>query len=78
MPGDDTQQECEQIVRRNVRRLRLEREMSQYELALSAGLTRAYIGRIESRGQNLKLSTLATLADVLGVEPWELLRPVES
>lgn len=77
MAPSNSDMDCEQIVRHNVRRLRVERGLSQQELAWEAGVTRAYIGRIESRGQNLKLSTIAALAEVLEVQPYELLLPID-
>ena len=60
-------------VQRNVRRLRAERGMSQHALATKADITRAYLGRVEARGQNITLSTLDALAEALDVDPQELL-----
>lgn len=60
-------------VRRNVRRLRIERGLSQHELSTEADITRAYLGRVEARGQNITLMTLDALAAALDVDPQELL-----
>ena len=75
MPSDPTDVACDQVVRENVRRLRNERGLSQHDLAVAADITRAYLGRIEARGQNLTLSTLSAIAAALDVEPWQLLHP---
>lgn len=63
------------LVSYNVRRLRRAADISQQELATESGLTRAYIGRIESRGQNVTVDTLDALADALSVHPRDLFSP---
>jgi transcriptional regulator with XRE-family HTH domain len=69
---------CQSLVKMNVRRLRTLKGLSQHELSVESGMTRAYLGRIESRGQNITLNTLCALADALDVDPRELLRPAED
>jgi transcriptional regulator with XRE-family HTH domain len=69
---------CRQLVQHNVRRLRREQNLSQHELSIEAGITRAYLGRLESKGQNLTLDTLCSLADALGVHPQVLFEPVDE
>ena len=69
---------CRRLVQHNVRRLRREQELSQHELAIEAGITRAYLGRVESRGQNLTLDTICALADALGVHPQVLFEPLDE
>lgn len=66
---------CRQLVQYNVRRLRREQNLSQHELAIEAGITRAYLGRLESKGQNLTLDTVCALADALEVHPQVLFEP---
>lgn len=66
------------LVSYNVRRLRRAADLSQQKLATKAGITRAYIGRLESRGQNLTLDTIDALADALDVHPRELFSPKRS
>ncbi len=66
------------LVRLNVRRLRLERGLTQEQLAADAGIARAYLGHIESRGKNISVDVLAALADALGTDPRELLRPQDE
>ena len=67
----------QRLVAFNIRRLRRERDLSQHELAIEADITRAYIGRLETKGQNLTLDTIDALADALGVHPQELFKPRE-
>lgn len=57
----------------NVRRLRIERDLSQERLSLLSGLSRAYVSSVETGRRNATLDTLEILARTLGVEGWELL-----
>jgi transcriptional regulator with XRE-family HTH domain len=50
-----------------VRRIRLEKEISQEGLALVAGVDRSYIGRIERGDNNAALLTLVKIAGALDV-----------
>ena len=60
----------------NVARLRLDRELTQAELARKAGLSRVSVGKIE-RGEVVpQARTLEALAKVLGVSVGELVTPV--
>lgn len=58
-----------------VRWLRVEKEWSQERLALECGLDRTYVSAVERCRWNVSLSNIERLAQVLGVEPWTLLRP---
>lgn len=51
----------------------MQRDLSQHELSTEADITRAYLGRVEARGQNITLTTLDALAEALGVDPQDLL-----
>ena len=62
------------LVSFNIRKLRRKRNLSQQELATASELTRAYIGRIESKTQNLTLDTIDALADALNVHPRDFFR----
>ena len=54
-------------VARNLRRLRLERRLSQEALALEADIDRAYISRLERGVRNPTVRLLERLAQVLKV-----------
>ena len=53
---------------------RVERAMTQAELAEKSGIDRTTIARLE-RGASAKMETIRRLADALDVEPGQLLRP---
>ena len=59
----------------NVQRLRRERQLSQEQLSLDSGRTRAYISSVEAGRRNATLDTLEVLAEALGVEPQVLITP---
>ena len=75
--GDAVKGDMPEIgVAANVARLRLDRELTQAELAREAGLSRVSVGKIE-RGEVVpQARTLAALAKVLGVSVGELVTPV--
>jgi transcriptional regulator with XRE-family HTH domain len=62
------------IFARNLKARRLERGLSQEELAQEAGLDRSYVSLLENERYSVSLDTLEKLAGVLKVEPVELLR----
>lgn len=51
-----------------VRRLRMERGLSQHKLAARMGLTQSVIARLEAGAVEPRLSTLDRVAEALGVE----------
>lgn len=63
------------VIGANIVYLRLVKNIAQDELAASAGVSQAYISKIE-RGKvvSYSLSTLFSIADALGVEPALLLK----
>ncbi len=61
------------IVARNIRRLRLERGLTQEELADVARLNRNYVGMIEREENAPTVDVLESLANALEVEPIALL-----
>lgn len=69
-----TEYELRIIYTSNIRRIRNEQNMTQFELAEKAGLADKYIGYIETGRQWGSIETLLKLANALGVEPADLLR----
>ena len=66
------------IVARNLRTLRDLRGVSQEELAAVAGIDRSYISDLENEKYGLSIDKLETLAETLGVAPWEMLHPLTA
>lgn len=64
--------QLQQTVGANVRRFRLERSMTQKELAERAGLKAGYVSRLECGKCNAPISRIAAIANVLGVPVPEL------
>lgn len=63
-------------LRENLARLRLDRELTQRQLAARAGLSRVTVGRIERGLVTPRTETLEALASVLGVGLGDLVLPV--
>ena len=61
------------VVAQNLRRLRLDKGLSQEELALRAGVDRTYISALERGVYSATVTMIGKLAAVLGVEPAMLL-----
>jgi transcriptional regulator with XRE-family HTH domain len=62
---------------RNIKVMRVRRDMTQEELAAEAGLERSYAGAIERGERNLSVTSLLKLAQALGCSPNELLEGVQ-
>ena len=62
----------------NLRKYRLERGLSQEELAHQAGLDRTYISSLERCVYAASIDVVAKVAAVLEVEPHKLLEPKVS
>jgi transcriptional regulator with XRE-family HTH domain len=67
-----------EILAQNLRRIRKSTGLSQEELADRAGLHRTYISSIERAERNVSLENIFLLAKALGIEPSDLLRPVND
>ncbi|KRD72305.1 MULTISPECIES: helix-turn-helix transcriptional regulator [unclassified Ensifer] len=61
----------------NLRRLRVAKGLSQEKLALEASIDRSYVGRIERGLENVTISALEALANVLEAKVVELFADVE-
>jgi transcriptional regulator with XRE-family HTH domain len=59
---------------RNIRHYRLERELTQKQLAKKAKISRGYMNRIENGRINLYLDTLVDIAREFGVSPGDLVK----
>ncbi len=66
----------EECIAANVARLRLDRQLTQEELARKAGVSRVAVGKIERGAVVPRARTLADLAKALGVPIGELVIPV--
>lgn len=67
-----------QVFGTNVRRLRLEKGMSQEEFGFAAGIDRTYVSGVERGLRNPSLMLAHKFASGLGVELFELLKPAHS
>jgi transcriptional regulator with XRE-family HTH domain len=62
---------------KNIKLQRVEREITQEGLALSAGLARSHVSQIESGQLSVSVPTLLKIARALDVSPARLLADVE-
>ena len=58
----------ESLIPKRIRRLRLERNMTQKALAEAVGVTKGYISRMENIDTAPPVGTLIALAQAIGVE----------
>lgn len=56
-----------------IRRIRVEKGISQEKLALLAEVDRSYVGRVERGDNNVAMLTLARLAKALGISLMDLM-----
>jgi len=68
--------ESRRLVAQNLRRLRLERRLSQEALALEAEIDRTYVSGIERGIGNPTVDLLDRLADTLGTKTAEFFVPI--
>lgn len=62
-----------EIIGRNIKMKRLAAHVTQVELAEKLGLSQAYIHKIESGTESLKVATVEKIASILGVDIAELI-----
>jgi transcriptional regulator with XRE-family HTH domain len=72
MEGD-----LQRVVGQNLRAYRLDRKLSQEELADVLGVHRTYMGGVERGERNLTLKSVERMAAQLEIEPLVLLQAVE-
>ena len=65
----------ERLVGQNIRRLRLERQLSQEEVAHRVGIVTSYFGEIERGRRNPTIRVLGRIADALDVSLGRLVEP---
>lgn len=65
------------VVGVNVRRLRVERKLTQEQLALESAIDLTYLGGIERGRRNPSVIVLGRLAASLGIHPRELFSDLE-
>ena len=66
------------LVGANLRRLRVERDISQERLAFDSGVDRSYLGGMERGEENPTVDILDRLAITLSVPVGELFMPIEG
>lgn len=64
----------QKILGENIRSLRLERQITQEQLAELCNLHRTYIGAMERGDRNVSLNNIVKVAQALNVPPSELLK----
>ncbi|MGV7643089.1 helix-turn-helix transcriptional regulator, partial [Mycobacterium kansasii] len=64
-----------EVLARNLKRYRAERGLSQEELAHRADVDRTYVSSLERQQYGASIDVVESLAKVLEVAPYELLRP---
>ena len=62
------------IIGSNIKHYRIALGLSQEKLAELAGLHRTYIGAVERGERNISANNISKIAEVLGVEPFRLLK----
>lgn len=67
--------DLKEVMAINLRRMRHDRDMTQEDLADRAGLSARYIGAIERADVSASVTVLGQIAEALGVEAGELLKP---
>jgi transcriptional regulator with XRE-family HTH domain len=58
----------QKLVARNIRKLRVAKELSQENLAVDAGIDRTYVSRLERGLENPTIAVLERIADALSAE----------
>ncbi len=61
-----------------IQKLRLEKGLSQEDLAFEAGLHRTYISHVERGSRNITVMGLCKVAKGLKLEPSELLKGIKA
>jgi|ERR1700743_1565445 len=62
----------------NLRRLRVARNISQQDIALEAAMSLSYLSNIELGKANPSITVIGKIAEAIGVEPADLLKPISA
>ncbi len=66
--------DLKEIMAKNLRRARHDKQLTQEELADRAGLSMRYVGAIERGDVSASVTVLGQIADALEIEPGDLLK----
>ena len=69
--------DVKQLLGNKIREWRIERQISQEQLAALAGLHRTYVGAVERGERNVSLENIVSIARALDVLPSELLEDIK-
>ena len=75
---DKSKQDYQIIFGESLRKLRVQADFSQEELAERAGIDRSYLGGIERGEHNLALINIIKIAKALNLSPHRLLEPLAA
>ena len=64
----------QQMVGKNVKRIRLSKKLTQDELAKKCNLNQNYICRVELGKRNMTLNKIEAIANALDIEPKDLFK----
>lgn len=70
-----TENELKEIYGKNIKKLREQKKLTQAKLAEEIGIAEKYLSTLETCDKWGSFTTLISLANALGVEPYELLLP---
>ncbi len=60
-----------------IQKLRVEKRLSQEELAFESGLHRTYISHVERGSRNITVLGLSKIAKGLNMQPYEILKGIK-
>jgi transcriptional regulator with XRE-family HTH domain len=75
MKHETDEKDVSRLFSYNLKRLRNLRNISQFDLALDAGVSQTFINGIENQKKNVSFETIAKLSDALNVEPYQFFLP---
>lgn len=75
MPKTKPSPSTREVVARNLRLVRLTKNLSQEQVALAAGIGRSYLSKLERNTINFSVDQLDALAKAVGVPVIDLVNP---